>query len=246
MGKSKLGCFCFKRSKKSSSKSEESKQHHEHGKGTGKKALIVYVHPEARSFNGHLKNTTARILTDLGYCVTVSDLYADKFKTLLQRSDYPFFNEPVFSPLAAGGMAYKVDRLADDVRREKQRLEEADLIVFQFPMWWFTCPSMLHAYFERLLMPGWSHYTDKPALKGKKALISVTTGGKEEVYVHGKGGNIKQILHHMIVGTLGYIGMQVLEPVVLYDVLMCSNSERGQKIRHLEEAITNIERRPLI
>jgi|688.fasta_scaffold1233629_1 putative NADPH-quinone reductase len=50
----------------------------------------------------------------------------------------------------------------------------------------------------------------------------------------------------MILGTLGYIGMRVFESIVLYDVLMCSNAERGEKIRHLEKAIQNIERRPLI
>jgi NAD(P)H dehydrogenase (quinone) len=115
-----------------------------------------------------LKNVTARILTKLGYCVTVSDLYEDEFKISLERSDYPSFNDPVFSPLAAGGMAYKIDRFADYVRREKLRLEDADLIVFQFPMWWFTCPSMMHAYFERVPIPGWSHYKDKPALRGRK------------------------------------------------------------------------------
>lgn len=246
MGKSKIGCFCFKRSKKSTPNPEESKAQQVHGKGTSKKALIVYVHPEARSLNGHLKNVTARILTEQGYCVTISDLYADRFKPLVQPSDYPFYDKPTFSLGNANGMALKMDRLTNDVRKEKQRLEEADLIVFQFPLWWFTCPSMLHAYFERVLLPGWSHYTDKPALKGKKVLISVSTGAKEEDYVPGKGGSIKQILHHMVVGTLGYIGTQVLEPLVLYNVLMCSNAERGDKIRELEQAIQNIERRPLV
>lgn len=38
-------------------------------------ALIIYAHPEPKSLNGHLKNTTVNYLKSIGYNVTVSDLH---------------------------------------------------------------------------------------------------------------------------------------------------------------------------
>lgn len=104
---------------------------------------------------------------------------------------------------------------------------------------------MLHAYFERVLLPGWAYYTDKPALEGKKAVLSVTTGGKKENYVAGAAGTIGQVLHHLLVGTLGFVKMQVLEPIAVYEVLGLSDTERADAIRQFEEEIRDIESRTL-
>jgi NAD(P)H dehydrogenase (quinone) len=210
-----------------------------------KKALIVFAHPEPRSLNGHLKDISVRTLEEQGYSVTVSDLYGERFKPLFDKSDYPFYKDEIFSPGKANGMAVSLNQLAPDVRREKERLEDADLIIFQFPVWWFTCPSMLHAYFERVFLPGWAYYTDSPALEGKKAVLSVTTGGKKENYVAVAAGTIGQVLHHLLVGTLGFVKMQVLEPIAVYEVLGLSDEERAGAIRQFEEDIRNIENRPL-
>ncbi|MGC5324682.1 NAD(P)H-dependent oxidoreductase [Brevibacillus sp. SYSU BS000544] len=41
-------------------------------------ALIVYAHPEPKSFNGALKDLAITVLTANGHQVKVSDLYAMK------------------------------------------------------------------------------------------------------------------------------------------------------------------------
>lgn len=210
-----------------------------------KKALLVYVHPETRSLNGHLKDLTVKVLEELNYSVTVSDLYGDNFKPLLEKSDYPFYQDEIFSPGKANGMSVALDQLSADVRREKERLTEADLVIFQFPVWWFSCPSMLHAYFERLLLPGWAYHTAKPALEGKKVLLSVTTGGKEEEYVAGVAGTLNQALHHLLVGTLGFVKMQVIQPVCVYNVIRASDEERAAAIAKFEQEIRDIDTRAL-
>lgn len=209
-----------------------------------KKALVVFVHPEPRSLNGHLKDITVRALQELNYEVTVSDLYAENFKPIFEKSDYPFYQDEIFSPGKANGMAVALDQLPADVRREKERLTEAELIIFQFPVWWFSCPSMLHAYFERVLLPGWAYHTEKPALEGKKVLLSVTTGGKEEEYVPGIAGNLHQVLHHILVGTFAFMKMQVIEPIAVYNVIRSTDEERAAAIAKFETEIRDIENRP--
>lgn len=247
MGNSGGVCFCSRISKNHNINKEETQIHiSSPPQSKTKKVLIVFAHPEPRSLNGHLREIAVKSLTELGYNVTVSDLYADKFKPVIEKSDFPFYKETNFSVEEANAMACKLDILPDDVRQEKKRLEEADLIIFQFPMWRFTCPSMLHAYFERVLLPGWAYSTDKPALKGKKALICTSTGKKEEDYTTKRCGTIKQVYHHLIVGTLGFVGIQVLEPFVIYNVFGLSRIEKEEKFKLYEDAIKNIEIRPLV
>lgn len=40
--------------------------------------------------------------------------------------------------------------LPAEVRREISRLEQADLVLFQFPIWWHAAPAMLKGWFDRL------------------------------------------------------------------------------------------------
>lgn len=76
-----------------------------HGRGVPMNVLIVYAHPEPRSFNAALRGTAVRVLREHGHAVEVSDLYAMDFnpvvgpgllpdagKWLAQR---PFRSEPV-------------------------------------------------------------------------------------------------------------------------------------------------------
>ena len=49
------------------------------------KSLIVYAHPEPKSFNGALKDKAVETLEAQGYEVKVSDLYAMDFDQLLEK-----------------------------------------------------------------------------------------------------------------------------------------------------------------
>ena len=69
-----------------------------------------------------------------------------------------------------------------DVPTEQDRLRRADVIVFQFPLFWFNIPSLLQRWMEEVWLHGFSHGTNGHALKGKKLLLSLTTGAPAEVY----------------------------------------------------------------
>jgi len=69
-----------------------------------------------------------------------------------------------------------------DVPTEQDRLRRADVIVFQFPLFWFNIPSLLQRWMEEVWLHGFSHGTNAHALKGKKLLLSLTTGAPAEVY----------------------------------------------------------------
>lgn len=211
-----------------------------------KRALIVFAHPEPRSLNAFLKARAVSILKDKSYTVTVSDLYGENFKSRVDKLDYPFYGEEPFNVLKASAIANQLNQFPSDVVREKQRLTEADLILFQFPIWWYSAPSVLHAYFEKMLIPGWAFGTDTPALKDKKVLISVTTGGKEEEYQADRRGTIAQILYPIIFGSLKYCNMSVYEPLAVYNTIAAPEDERIKSIARWESELKNFEKREVI
>ena len=53
------------------------------------KVLIVFAHPEPRSLNGALRDVAVAELEAQGHDVQVTDLYADHWKSEIDRADFP-------------------------------------------------------------------------------------------------------------------------------------------------------------
>lgn len=71
-----------------------------------------------------------------------------------------------------------------DVENEQRRLLRADIIVLQFPVFWYSVPSILERWMEETFRHGFSHGSTGDKLKGKKLVLSFTTGAPEEMYSH--------------------------------------------------------------
>ncbi|MBQ3398487.1 MAG: NAD(P)H-dependent oxidoreductase [Synergistaceae bacterium] len=72
-----------------------------------------------------------------------------------------------------------------DVEREQNRLRNADVIVMQFPFFWYGVPSLMHKWMEEVFVHGFSHGSKGKALVGKKLVVSFTSGAPEEMYQAG-------------------------------------------------------------
>jgi putative NADPH-quinone reductase len=68
-----------------------------------------------------------------------------------------------------------------DVKKEQARLMQADVIVFQFPIFWYAIPSLLQRYLEEVFQYGFSHGDTGDKLQGKRLIASFTTGGTEKM-----------------------------------------------------------------
>ena len=69
-----------------------------------------------------------------------------------------------------------------DVQKEQERLLRADIIVLEYPLFWYTAPSLLHRWIEKTFTHGFSHGRTGDKLKGKQLVLSFTTGAPEEMY----------------------------------------------------------------
>ena len=194
------------------------------------KVLIVFAHPEPRSLNGALLDVAVRELRRLGHDVQVSDLYARGWKSEVDRADFPSLAQgEQFKPAAASKQAFEAATLTGDVRAEIEKLLWADVLILQFPLWWFSMPAILKGWVDRVFAYGFAYgvgeHSDKRwgdrygdgTLKGKRAMLVVTAGGWEEHYSsRGVNGPIDDLLFPINHGILHYPGYDVLPPFVVY------------------------------
>lgn len=196
------------------------------------KILLVFAHPEPRSLNGALRDVAVAELKAQDHEVQVSDLYAQGWKPAVDRADFPALAGDVrFRPGVASGEAFAAGTLTDDVKAEQDKLLWADVLILQFPLWWYTMPAILKGWVDRVYAYGFAygvgehsdrHWGDRfgeGTLAGKRAMLIVTAGGWEEHYApRGINGPIDDLLFPINHGILYYPGYDVLPPFVAYRV----------------------------
>lgn len=186
--------------------------------------LIVYCHPEPASFNAALKDVAIEVFKEAGDNIEISDLYGEKFDPVEKPEHYK--NRACtsrFEPLTEQRHAYDTDTLPKDVTREIERLNNCDLVIFQFPMWWHQQPAMLKGWFDRIFIAG-GLYKSKMRystgyFKGKRAICSVTSGAPITTFTdRGRAGGTIETLLHTINYSLHYMGFTVLKPQIFTEI----------------------------
>ncbi|QYJ96476.1 NAD(P)H-dependent oxidoreductase [Shewanella alkalitolerans] len=121
-----------------------------------------------------------------------------------------------------------------DIEREQQRLLAHDVVIFQFPLYWYSTPAILKEWQDLVLEYGFAYGTDGNALKGKRFFCAITAGGKEEAY-QAEGYNhftLRQLLAPLE-QTASLTGMRYLPPFALFGARTAV--EDGLMAQHLEE-----------
>ena len=202
---------------------------------------IVYCHPEPKSFNAALKDVAVDTFVASGDTVEVTDLYGQHFNPVEKAEHYVERKNPNwFSAANEQRHASLTGSLPADVLEQIERLQRADLLILQFPLWWHTQPSMLKGWFDRVFVNGLLYTSamryDRGYFKGKQALCSVTTGAAEQTFKgKGRGGNLDTMLwstHY----SLYYMGFSVLPPYLAYGVQSAgfTTINENQMAQHLE------------
>lgn len=200
-----------------------------------KKVLIVYAHPEPNSVTRQLVEVTAQTLAQQGHEVLRFDLYGMRWKAVFDADDFPSRVDPErLSFIVESAAAYATGRQTADVIEEQAKLQSADAVILQFPLWWFGVPAILKGWIERVYAFGFAYgYKDgtnqhrygEGALKGKRAMVAVCTGGPALDYgPRGINGPIEDLLFPLTHGALFYPGMDVLPTHAVYGAAHINNS----------------------
>ncbi len=194
------------------------------------KILIVFSHPEARSLTASLRDVAIKELEAQGHEVRVSDLYAERWKSEVDRGDFPALADDARLMVAAASKdAFASGSLTADVAAEQEKLHWADTVILMFPLWWFSMPAILKGWIERVYAYGfaygvgehserrWGDRYGEGTMAGKRAMLVVVAGGWKEHYEpRGVNGPIDDLLFPINHGILYYPGFDVLPPFVVY------------------------------
>jgi glutathione-regulated potassium-efflux system ancillary protein KefG len=104
-----------------------------------------------------------------------------------------------------------------DVKFEQDLLLAHDIIVFQHPFYWYSSPAILKEWQDLVLEYGFAYGHEGIALRGKKFLSAITTGGVEKAY--DRDGYNRFTIRELLAPfeqTARLCGMDYLPPFVIH------------------------------
>lgn len=139
------------------------------------KYLIIKTHPYNGSFNEGATKAIKETAESKGHSVIEIDLITDGFNPVMTAED-----------LKAWGQGQSVDPL---VKKYQKAIENVDILVFPFPIWWGNMPAVLKGFCDKVLLPGWAYkHGDSGDLIGllttKKAIVITTMETPVEVFAN--------------------------------------------------------------
>ncbi|MBZ9714141.1 NAD(P)H-dependent oxidoreductase [Deinococcus multiflagellatus] len=216
------------------------------------RALIVHAHPEPDSFCTAQMHAARGALQAQGYEVEVSDLYALGWHAALDRHDVTHAVQAPFKPQAEQQRAAQAGTFAPELQAELDKLRRAEVLVFSFPLWWFSLPALLKGWVDRVFAMGEVYGAgrgtyDQGVFRGRRALLLLTTGGPEAAYgPGGRNGELLTLLQHVHHGMLWFCGYTVLAPVVGYAPARQSPEARAAQLQAVVQAFGALESRPVL
>lgn len=186
-------------------------------------ALIVLSHPESKSANGAMACVADDTLKSMGYSVEISDLYAEGFDPVERPGFYTNRKNPDFFAVENEQRhAHETDTLPSDILRELSRLDRADVVMFQFPLWNHGVPAILKGWFDRVFVYGRIYKStmrhDSGYFRGKRAICSVTAGASAPAFTpYALAGDINWLMYP-IHRELYYMGFSVLPPFFAHGI----------------------------
>jgi len=132
-------------------------------------------------------------------------------------------NQPLFKAAHEIDGVTRVDLYGEyptfniNISKEQKRLVEHDVIIFQFPLFWYSTPAILKEWQDLVLEYGFAYGHEGKALRGKTFFCALSAGGREEAYQtdgfnHSTIGELLQPLEQMARLT----SMEYLPPFALF------------------------------
>ncbi len=114
-----------------------------------------------------------------------------------------------------------------DVEAEQQRLLDHRLIILQFPLYWYSTPSLLKEWLDMVWLHGFAHGREGERLRGKTMLVAVTAGGDVDDY-HPRGMNRFSMTEFLrpLEATAHLCGLTWAEPFIVHGSIQMTEAER--------------------
>jgi len=131
-----------------------------------------------------------------------------------------------------------------DVAAEQSALEQAQLVVWLTPLYWYSVPGMMKHWFDEVLLGGWAHGEEGIALKGKDCLWAVTTGDVEKYALSGAHGHPFEAFVPVVEQKARYCHMKWLEPFVVHDSHELTDEKLAEHAARFRKRVESLHPRP--
>lgn len=206
----------------------------------------MFAHYEPLSFNGAMRDTAVRELEAQGHEVRVSDLYAEGFDPVPARRDFSTCQRgDFFKYQTEQKHAVAENGFAPDIAREMEWLIWSDVVIFQFPLWWFSVPAILKGWFDKVLAYGFAYgggrWFENGPLRPRRALLSMTAGAPSERYSEGAiFGDIRHVIYPIHVGVFNLCGLAALEPAIVWAPARIGPERRAEELDRYAERLKGL------
>lgn len=190
-----------------------------------KKVLVIYAHPDEKSFNAALLERTVTTINEAGHHCIVIDLYKEGY-------------DPVLTTLEMRGA------VSEDTKAYQRLIKSATDIIFIFPVWWFRSPAIMEGFIDKTFVPKFAYRFKQiigkygmpiPMLKDKNVLVFITHGAPalpvKTLYVN-------VVKYRFLLGFLSFcFNVFKCKIVQLWSVPFISDAKRKSYLDKLERIV---------
>ncbi len=138
-------------------------------------------------------------------------------------------------------LAGRYPDLVVDGERERQLLLAHDVLVLQFPFYWYSTPAIVKEWQDEVLSFGFAYGPGGDKLKGKSLMVAMTTGGPAEAYRH--GGYNRYTFEELLLplhAMANLAGMEWLPPFVSAGVLRQTPEQTDADVAAYRQRISQL------
>ena len=188
------------------------------------RAVIIFNHPYEGSYCNAILDAIAKGLRRGRHDVDIIHLDKDGFDPVMTASDLRAFKEK--QPVDPKVIEYK------------QRLDQADQLIFIFPIWWELMPALTKGFIDRVIFPGVAYdytrggYGMKPLFRNVKGVTVITTMNTPKIVYRLFFGNA--VRKAIMTGTFWKMGYKNRKWISLNMVKTVSERRRKKWLTRLE------------
>ncbi|WP_341959425.1 NAD(P)H-dependent oxidoreductase [Pseudomonas sp. RC10] len=128
---------------------------------------------------------------------------------------------------------------AFDIDQEQQDLSEAERIILQFPLFWYSCPAILKKWMDDVFTPGFAYARHGDKLKGKELMLCISVGAPEDGYrATGFNNFTLDELLRPFQQTANYIKARFLPPFIFYQSVFATDEQIADSTRAMVNHVT--------
>jgi len=202
------------------------------------RVAIVFNHPYEGSYCNAILNSVSSGLKKASHEIDLIHLDEDNFDPVMRANDLEVFSKAKYE------RTNSFQSLDPIVLDYKQRLENAEHLVFIFPIWWELMPALTKGFIDKVVFPGITYDYAKETkmicrMKNLKGLTVITTMNTPSIIYRLVFGNAIQ--KAIMTGTFWKIGVKRRKWISLNMVKFVSVEKRKKWLTSLENKFAKLK-----